>query len=216
MLYKNEGLALSALLLAMVGAVSLLLPGIGVLRSRLRHVLLLGLALAVALLFTAPWLAIRGDIPSIDEDYPRAILSLLGVGTPPEGAGTTNNVPTDLGGAFARLPVVLGGFGTMVVQVLRWNLLWFLVLLAPLAFLLRRPTRALHHAGLAPLCCVLGAFALYTLVLMVTPWDLAMLFNTLIPDRLMLHVAPLALLAALEFTFPTRAELGPAAAEADA
>jgi 4-amino-4-deoxy-L-arabinose transferase-like glycosyltransferase len=175
---------------------------------RARSVVQLGSALVVALACSAPWLAIRGAIPSIDEDYPRVLLSLFGLAPTPEGAGVTNQIPRDLNEALARLPVVLAGFGTMAVQLLRWNLLWFLFVAAPLVWCAKHPRTCLRHGAWPAALCVAGAFGLYTLVLVTTPWNLSMLFNTLIPDRLMLHVAPLAILAGVQFSFPLDGERG--------
>jgi hypothetical protein len=49
--------------------------------------------------------------------------------------------------------------------------------------------------------------SLYFLILLVTPWDLAVLYTTVIPDRLLLHLFPAALLLAAELTWPMPSEL---------
>ncbi len=201
LLTKNEGTALAAVLLTVLGGACLFGPRSAGLVQRIRGIGGLTLALALGLALCTPWLLLRGAIPTIDEDYPRAIAGVLGLGEPPPGAGELNQIPRNLDEAAARVPVVLGTFGTMSVGFLRWGLLWFAALLAPLVYALTHLRRAHRHESWPILGCVLGVAGLYALVLVVTPWDLAVLANTLIPDRLMLHVAPLAVLAATEFTF---------------
>ena len=201
-LIKNEGLALVGLSFAVMLAV-------GLLRSGQR-----GLAVgrwlaagAVAAVVAWPWLSVRGQIPSIDEDYPLAIKGILGLAELPEGTGKgTNHQPTELGQALARIPIVLLGFVTSFVHVIRWHVLWPLFF-AALAWWTLRPRRLLQH-GYAPLILlVLGTMALYAVVLLVTPWDLAHLYGTTIPGRLLLHVAPLALLIGVGLAYPRRSEL---------
>jgi hypothetical protein len=201
-LIKNEGLALVALCFAVLLAAGLLRPG--------RRRLALGhwaSAAAIAALVAWPWLSVRGQIPSIDEDYPLAIKGILGLAELPEGTGVgTNHQPTELGQALARIPIVALGFLTSFVHVIRWHVLWPLFF-AALAWWSLRPARFLRH-GYAPLILlVLATMALYAVVLLVTPWDLAHLYGTTIPGRLLLHVAPLALLIGVGLTFPRASEL---------
>ena len=76
-LAKNEGLALTAVI-ALAFVLSLLagrLSGLGKLKlpsPRPKPAIGLIVTVALAFLCSAGWLAIRGDIPSIDENYPRA------------------------------------------------------------------------------------------------------------------------------------------------
>lgn len=201
LLIKNEGTALAAILLAVLGCACLLAPDGGSLGRRVRKIGGLVTALALALAMALPWILLRRDIPSVDEDYPRAIAGVLGLAEPPAGAGESNRIPRDLAEAMSRLPVVLATFGTMLMQFLRWGLLWHAALLAPLIFLVAHRRRVRVHESWPVVGCLVGVTTLYILVLVMTPWDLAILVNTLIPDRLMLHVAPLAVLSAVEFTF---------------
>lgn len=202
-LAKNEGLPLAALAIGALAFRQLLVlrPGFGPALARL------ALAALPFLALTLPWLAWRGRIPSIDEDYPRAVLGMLGLGPPLPGAGVDNLAPADLRAGLARVPVVLLGFATSMVHVLRWNLLWPLCLAAPAWWLLRRPRALWSHPGLPLLLFLAGGLALYFLVLLVTPWDLAVLYTTVIPDRLLLHLFPAALLLAAELTWPLPEEL---------
>lgn len=212
-LAKNEGLALAALALAIFGGTWLLrlvLPP-AVASGTARPLVALGLAGLFTAVVAAPWLAIRGEIPSIDEDYPRALLSLVGLAEPVPGAGVTNNTPTELDGALGRLPVVLLGFGYSIIHVLRWNLLWILFGAAVGWWSLRRPLALVRHPALPLIAIVVGAFGAYGVILMVTPWDLAHLYTTTIPGRLILHVAPIAILAAVSLLWTTSTERGQSA-----
>jgi hypothetical protein len=207
-LCKNEGTALLALLLAVFGAAALarrLVPAsapAGVPRP-LRE---LALATAAALLVASPWLVLRGAIPSIDEDYPRALLGLLGLGESPAGAGVTNRTPTEWAQVAERVPTVAGGFLTSLGHLLRWNLTWWLLLSAALWWLVRRPLALLRHPALPLLVAVGGAVLLYATTLLLTPWDLAALYTTTIPGRLLLHVAPVAILACTWLLWTTASE----------
>lgn len=197
-LIKNEGLALAALGFAVVGGTSLL-RGAGLRGALVRW----GAAAVVAYVVAYPWLSVRGEIPSIDEDYPLAIKGLLGLEELPPGTGKgTNHQPTELGEAFARIPVVLLGFFTSFIHVLRWHVLWMLFFCGLLWWLVRRPGRLIVHPLLPLTLFVLGTMAVYAIVLLVTPWDLAHLYGTTIPGRLLLHVAPLALLIGVGLAFP--------------
>jgi hypothetical protein len=204
-LAKNEGLPLAALAILAFALRQLLVlrPGLAAASRRL------ALAALPCLLLTLPWLAWRGRIPSIDEDYPRAVLGMLGLGPPLPGAGSDNLAPANLADGLARAPVVLLGFVTSFVHLLRWNLLWPLCLGAPLWWLLRRPRALWNHPGLPLLLFLSGGLSLYFLILLVTPWDLAVLYTTVIPDRLLLHLFPAALLLAAELTWPLPGELDP-------
>jgi hypothetical protein len=208
-LAKNEGLPLAGLALLAIG-----LWQWRVSRPAWRD--LFGKALAISLpflLLMLPWMAVRGAIPSIDEDYPKAVLGMLGLGPPLPGAGTDNLAPVDLAAGLARMPTVALGFATSFVHVLRWNLSWPLCLGAPLWWLLRRPRALWRHPGLPIALWSYACLALYFLILLVTPWDLAVLYTTIIPGRLLLHLAPAMLLLAAELTWPWPAELEPRSAD---
>ena len=193
-LVKNEGLALLA-----VAALALVL-GEAARRLLVRdraHAPLAGtgldlvLALAVTLVVAGPWLAVRGDVPTIGEDYPSR-LSPTGL---TEAWGSRQLILTDLSSAeppSERVPlIVLGGFVDATTSLPRFGLVWPLFALALVLGLLR-PRAMAAGPALAAALCVVGAFALYALVLLVTPWNLSHLFKTAIPDRLILHVLPLA------------------------
>lgn len=176
LLVKNEGLPLLALLV-----------GGAVLRERLALPFArLGGALAVASLCCVPWWLAKQGIPAIDEDY-GALLRPAHVLASLERAGV---VATEYASAWAR--------------VLRWNLLWPICALALLAML--GAARATRRDLLVPAFALVGALALYFVVLLVTPWGLPLLFSTFIPDRLFVHVAPLAILLATTAAWSTKEE----------
>lgn len=199
-LVKNEGLALIA-----IGALSMgIFWAIGALRpnplastgrSHLRGLADGALAFGIAAAIASPWLAIRGEIPSIDEDYPVAIKVVLGL---EEAAPDTPAVqPRSIGQAIARVPIVLGGFGTSFIHVLRWNLVWVLFIATFLTWLVLRGRRLFQHPHAPLLMAIFGALAAYALILVVTPWDLPLLFSTAIPGRIILHVVPLVIFSTM-------------------
>ncbi len=191
-LMKNEGLALGAMALIVFAVRCVIAPGSWV---RARALQQSGWALVLFVLAVAPWMVLRRDIPSIDENYPAAVLRMLGIGDAPT-AGPFDHSPGSLGAAATRFPVVLMGFVQSSLNPLRWNLVWVLFG-AVLAWRLARPRALLHHPLAVPLAVVVGAWALYALVLLVTPWDLAVLYTTAIPDRLLLQIAPVAIWCAV-------------------
>jgi hypothetical protein len=199
-LVKNEGLALIA-----IGALSMgIFWAIGALRpnplastgrSHLRGLADGALAFGIAAAIASPWLAIRGEIPSIDEDYPVAIKVMLGL---EEAAPDTPAAqPRSVGQALERVPIVLGGFGTSFIHVLRWNLVWVLFLATVLTWLVLRGRRLFQHPHAPLLMAIFGALGAYALILVVTPWDLPKLFSTAIPGRIILHVVPLVLFSTI-------------------
>jgi hypothetical protein len=209
-LAKNEGLALAALTLAVFGGADLARRALGTPHSGgaprpWREGLIAAGAMVLVML---PWMWIRGRIPSIDEDYPRALLALVGLAEPPPGAGVTNQTPTDLSQALARVPVVLGGFLTSLLHLLRWNLTWIAFGAVVLWWSLRRPRALARHPASPLLALVLAALALYAVILVVTPWNLPSLYGTTIPGRLILHVAPLAILVTVALAWTTARERG--------
>ena len=204
---KNEGLALCAV--AVVGfGLTWLFDVVRARRSnapftaRWREFAGIATAFAIAGLLHAPWLAIRGDIPSVDEDYPQAIRIVFGLEAPP------GNIPPDqpqsVSDALARIPIVAAGFGAAFVNVLRWNLVWVTFFVALGTWLALRPKQLFLHA-LTPIALMaIGTLTAYGIILIVTPWDLAILFDTAIPDRLILHVIPIVIVVstALVWRFP--------------
>ncbi|MDF1800382.1 MAG: hypothetical protein P1V81_14485 [Planctomycetota bacterium] len=194
-LMKNEGLALLPIAALALGLAELLRSRLVPRVKLLPGVVAIGTALLVALVVAGPWLAVRGDVPTIGEDYPSR-LSPAGLA---EAWGSTQPILTDVEGeepAVRRVPaIVLTGFTDALVSVPRFGLAW-LLFGAALVLALLRPRRLATSPALPAALAVLGAFALYALVLLVTPWNLSHLFKTAIPDRLIFHVAPLAVFAA--------------------
>ena len=195
-LIKNEGLAL----LAMAGGSMGLFWLVGAWRANAlasterthaRGLVDGALVFGIAALLAAPWLAIRGDIPSIDEDYPQAVKVMLGLEEAPADAPVGQ--PRSIGQAFARAPVVAGGSLTSFVHVLRWNLVWVLFIATVVTWLVLRGRRLLAHPILPLLVATVGTLGAYGLILIVTPWDLPLLFSTAIPGRIILHVVPLVI-----------------------
>lgn len=192
LLAKNEGLALTAVVaiafvLALAGG---RLAGVRPATDGPRVRPLVGLALVLALGFgaSAGWFAIRGDIPSIDEDYPSRM----------NPATIAEHWPRWLEAEWDGMeqPGVLQGFSWTFLHVLRWNLLWPLFF-AAVAWSCLRPRRFLASPASFAVLVVLGAMALYALILLVTPWHLGVLFGTVIPDRLLVHVAPVVVAGTL-------------------
>lgn len=189
-LMKNEGLALLPVALFAAAIAGLLAPKIHTLKSWLQDA---AVPLAFALVVASPWLLVRGQVPTIGEDYPsrlspaglvEAVRSEQAVGFLPSGEPETEAVPR----------IVANGFAEAVTHVPRFGLLW-LALLITIVMRWRTTLRPLEPTpATAATWAILGAFALYALVLLVTPWNLTALFKTAIPDRLIFHVAPLAIL----------------------
>ncbi len=185
MLMKNEGLALAAVLVLAVGVGALASPAQ---RPRLRACAtwILGAAVAVA-----PWLWFRRAIPAVDESYPQrlALADWL------EQAARGSDVVTAFADAF--------------VSVAHWSLLWPLFGVALLVRAARPRALVRGDAWLAT-TVVLGSLALYFTIFLVTPWELDRLFSFALPDRLMLHVAPIAVLGCvfLAWRSEPRLELG--------
>lgn len=193
-LMKNEGLALLPVALLAAGIAWLVAaqrPPLA--RTALRAAGALGLALAVA----SPWLLVRGSVPTIGEDYPSrltpaglaaSLASEQPVGFRPDGELDVRPVPA----------IVARGFVEAITHIPRFGLLW-IATLAALAVRWRTLLRPrAPTAATAAAWTLLGAFALYAVVLVVTPWNLAALFKTAIPDRLIFHVAPLAILVLVD------------------
>jgi hypothetical protein len=194
LLVKNEGLALAGIVLLALALWMLLPrgaegPPLGErVRAWVRGVALpAGLAAAI----TAPWFRIRRTIPTIDENYPELMKD-----------------PATIHAHLDRWDTVLvDGFLTSFVNLNRWSGVWIVFLAAVLWWLVRRPHRLLRHPVLPALLTVAGALLLYGLILVVTPWNLETLFATVIPGRLMLHVTPIAILAACALLWRRAEEL---------
>lgn len=173
-LTKNEGLPL-----VVVAALALLLCAR---RARLRAAL--GPALVAGALFFALWGWLAAGFPALDENYP-ARLHLAAVR---EG--------------LTRVPLVLGALADEVVTFRAWNLTWPAILALLVLGRLSRPV-------LAALIVVVGQLAVYVFAYVVTSWsspaaeyhmpdtDPVVYLVTITLARLLLHVAPLAIIAAL-------------------
>jgi hypothetical protein len=102
----------------------------------------------------------------------------------------------DVGGGLARLPGVLGAMLAMMVDIglttRHWGLFWLVSLALALWALRRREARP---AVALTLLCGAAHLLLYAAVLALTPADLEWQVTTAAP-RLLLHVAPWAVLAA--------------------
>ncbi len=188
LLTKNEGLALGAVLCSsalLVLALRRVATRAALDRAQLCAPLV---ALLVAAMYFAPWKLAAREVPSIDEGYP----SLLR--------------PAVLRAQLSEngLLVAREFFATWF-NPLAWNLLWPAFFAALVCGALR-PRRLLASDALLPVLVVLGGLVLYAAILVVTPWDLNVLFHTGIPDRLFVHLAPAAALATLALALPRRAE----------
>ena len=186
---KNEGLALLGVAsLGWLGTLGL---------ERGRRAPLMAAVLAVSWLALAPWLIHRGGLPAIDENYgeqlnwERVSFYL----SEPEPTDASPIRPELYGPDWTeaspyRVPRIARYFGAEIVDLLSWGLLWILALWSlPWG-------RRLRDADARWLAWILvGGFALYAMILLVTPWFLPALHRKDIPARLLLHlVGPAALL----------------------
>ncbi len=203
LLVKNEGLLLW-LGAGGVLAAAVLVCGPKPALPRWRNLLPLGAALGLAIVVALPWLAIRGQIPSIDEDYPRALKIVLGLAEPPETMLRESNQPTNLAAAWKRVPVVSTLFVLSSLNVFRWSMTWLLFAAGSGWLLLGRTRYALRHAATPEILIVLVCCFGYGVTLILTPWNLLFLAGTVIPGRLMLHVAPLAIAAGVAIVYSRR------------
>jgi len=173
-LTKNEGLPLLAIT---VVAAFVFAP-----RARLRRAL--GIALVAAGLYWLVWGRIAAGLPALDEHYPGRLnlASLL------EGLG--------------RLPVVVSGFGEELISFRMWNVTWPAIV----AFLvLGRMNRAVG----ALLFVLVLQMTSYVYAFLITAWtspaaaasgsdvDPVVYLIGLTLGRLLLHVAPIGIAAAL-------------------
>ncbi|MBO46505.1 MAG: hypothetical protein CMJ96_06365 [Planctomycetes bacterium] len=186
-LSKNEGLALSAVLLLALALGALWNRGKG-----LKEFVLVGSAIAV---LASPWLIHRTTLPAIDENYTEAVSyeTVLHYWQEDESADKSP-IPAKLYGeewseqSHWRPARIARYFGSEFIDVLSWGLLWLLFLLGIPQALRTPEIRWL-------LLFALGGLALYALILLVTPWFLIALHQKGIPARLILHLlGPIALL----------------------
>jgi len=179
-LTKNEGLPFVALTVALVA----LLGGRGSVRRAL------GVGLVGAGLFALLWGWVAAGLPATDENYP----AQLGLATITVG--------------FGRLGTILPRLGMSMLDIQAWNVTWLavLTLLAGSVGLLRRP-------GLRLIVLLLALqLGTYILAFMVTAWsspaaeliaettgvgDVVGTLMNLTADRLLMHLAPAAICAAL-------------------
>lgn len=190
---KNEGLGLLGVLAIALALAALLERGRGARTG--------ALALAAAALALAPWLLHRAQLPQVDENY-TAQLGVERIGhflredeTDELSPIRAENYGADWTSSSHWRPARIARyFGLEVADLTTWGLLWPLAALGALAAWRRRPE--LRWLALV----VLGGFALYALILLVTPWFLPALHKKGIPGRLLLHlVGPAALLAGALF-----------------
>jgi hypothetical protein len=176
LLVKNEGLPLAALLV--VGAVLVARRSLPLRR--------LAAALGIAAALYLPWWLVQRHLPNIDENYGELLR------------------PAQALQSLDRVAIVGAEYADSFCRLLRWNLLWPLCAFA-LGIALCAPRRVDRATWLAALA-LFGGLALYFVVLLVTPWDLKVLFSTFIPDRLFVHVAPLALAFVVGVAWPAGRE----------
>ncbi len=185
--FKNEGTALTAVALIAVACASVLRP-----RPRLRPTLVTA---AVCALTIGPWLALRAELPNIDEDYGSQLTlanvmeKLGGGGEPldmaPPGMAEESRRYAEEGSPLAQRRVTVGlAFGEEFVDVLSWGVLWFAVFLALPVTRRRLADLEWRWLGLV----VFGALLMYALVLLITPWFFPSLRLKGIPERLLLHL----------------------------
>ncbi len=190
---KNEGLALAG-----VALLALLIASALPARPRLRPAAACAIA-AVACI--APWLAVRAQLPAIDENYGEHFTlsrlgdALTGMQEPRERVppGMAETAEEALGGgALLRRTQIAGAFGEEFADLRTWGLLWPATFLALLLTL--RRWREWETRWLA--LVVGGGILLYVCVLLVTPWYFPSLREKGIPERLLVHLlGPCALLA---------------------
>lgn len=178
LLAKNEGLGLAGVLV-----IAFALAWLAGRAERLPALGRLACALSIGALLYLPWVIGQGAIPTVDEGY-------------------LDQVRFDvLAARRARAPAIALEFLRTMASFLHWNLLWPLFALV-VGWGVARPRRIVASGALFPALLVLGGLALYFLILMVTPWKVTNLFQTAIPERLFLHLAPAAALAAGAMIWP--------------
>jgi len=204
---KNEGLAIAGVFaLALLFAGALFSKGQTEKSRRATWIALAALITAII-----PWLLLRSNLPSIDENYlahfhpSRISHFLLGGPELVEKAPKVmvGQAPELLANPPQRRMLVPMYFGEELFDWRSWGLLWPLVIAALLAPSTRKDP---NQRWLALL--VIGGLLLYALILLITPWYLPLLRDKGIPERLMLHlVGPASMLAAAwcsTYTEPTK------------
>jgi hypothetical protein len=187
---KNEGLALAGVCVLAV-LLTLLLPP-----RRIRMAIPF---VAVAMLGIAPWLGLRSQLPSIDENYSahmtaENILHYLGGGRElieKAPLAMSGREQPDFENAPARVGLVLLAFWDEFTDWRSWGLLWLLVIVALPVTRQRLQDPELRWLSLL----VLGGVGVYFLTLLVTPWNFPSLRDKGIPERLLVHlVGPIMLM----------------------
>jgi hypothetical protein len=207
--YADLRLAATVLLLGLAGRALWLQPG----RRRLLLFALCavacaltkleGIAVGLAAAALPTLLAARRRLPAGETALVLLLMLALVLAWPVyahvQGLGRTALVGQewhDAGAALARLPGVLGTMLLMMVDIgiteRHWGVFW-LATLALALWALRRPER--RPAVSTVLLCLAAHLLLYAAVLSLTPADLEWHVTTAAP-RLLMHVAPWALLAA--------------------
>jgi hypothetical protein len=184
---KNEGAALVSVLALALAAGALLTPRASRAPGAVRGLLAAAL---VAILASAGWFFARAGLPNVDENYPARL------------------TPGAIADSLGRARDVAARFAHTLFDVTMWNLTWPLLAAAALWAIATRRV-AWNSPPCTALLVIAGATLAYALVLLVTPWDLALLETTGIPMRLLLHVAPLAVFATFALAFAPREEADP-------
>ncbi len=169
---KNEGMGLF-----LVGsAVIVLFNIVNLKKDNLKQ---LACYLATALAVMSPWLIFRRQITVIQEDY----FSRL-------------SLPIILHNA-ERIRVILTSFIREFINVNTWNVLWLiaaLVILLSFRHVLRAPVVYL-------LLLLVMHLGMYILIYVITPWNIEVLIPSTL-TRLLIHVAPVAMLLSSELVIP--------------
>ena len=87
-------------------------------------------------------------------------------------------------------------FKRMACGLLCFTLIWALL----------RPRDLMRNPAFFAVLAVLGGSLLYALILLVTPWHLPMLFGTVIPGRLLVHLAPVVIFATISLLWRDQSE----------
>jgi hypothetical protein len=162
---KNEGIALAAI----AGAIAVIFAVPFGIRGVVRRCRTAACFAAIVLTIALPWLWWCRSLPRTDEDY----LGAARVSTMIHNAN--------------RLPTILAGMVADLTSPSRWGLLFIALAMATIV-----TPRAIRHRAIAPIWLLLiGQFAVYVIVYVITPWSLDVLMANS-TDRLMFHLSPFA------------------------
>jgi hypothetical protein len=165
---KNEGLGLFAINIVAFALYCLINRRRDLIRSSFLY-------LFVVLILIAPW-----------------VLFLQGITVGQEGYLSRLNL-VSLAANFNRLPTILEAYAMEFGRWENWNILW------PMTFLmlLYNAKRTFSVKAIYLPQLLLLHFGMYTIIYIVTPWDVTKLIETTMV-RLLIHIAPLALLLGAE------------------